>query len=139
MNSTKRPFLFSFFCVLLCLVLVGCFGGSQEPLPELTDVIGVVTLDGKPLADANVTFNPKEGGPSFALTDENGKFTLMFNKDTKGATPGTHVVKIIKEENAEVAGSNLVPAKYNENSTLTADVKKEGPNEFEFNLTSKKK
>ncbi|NIL98454.1 MAG: hypothetical protein GTO62_15330, partial [Planctomycetales bacterium] len=32
--------------------------------------------------------------------------------------------------------TNVIPAKYNTNSTLTANVSQTGPNEFDFELTS---
>lgn len=136
MDSTKPPIFIFCFSVLLCFFLIGC-GGGQSPLPKLVQGTGTVTLDGKPLDGATITFNPKEGGASFAFTDQDGKFTLMFNKDTPGVIPGKHIIKIVKEKNPDVPGTNLVPAKYSDKSKLTADVKNEEPNEFQFDLTSK--
>lgn len=125
-----------FVCLLIVVGCTGCFGGG-ESLPELASVTGTVTMDGAPLAGANVLFQPQSGKTTFATTDENGKFELMYNQDTEGATPGSYTVKISKEKNPEEPGMNLVPPKYNDQSTLTADVKMDGENDFQFDLTTK--
>ncbi len=122
-------------CLLVLAGLTGCSGGQS--LPDLTSVTGSVILDGSPLPSANVLFQPQEGKTAFAMTDENGKFELMYNQDTAGATPGSYTVKISKEKNPEEPGNELLPAKYNEKSTLSADVKADQENDFQFDLTSK--
>lgn len=135
------------FCLMTCLFLfaslLGCSGQKQE-LPELGEVTGKVTLDGKPLAEAVVDFYPQaaqnksQARTSTAATDENGIYKLMYNNDTAGAILGEHIVRITKNEGgAEVAGPEMIPAKYNEKSTLKANVVKEGPNKFDFDLKSK--
>ncbi|QDT27812.1 hypothetical protein Enr10x_31420 [Gimesia panareensis] len=132
----KIPFEKKIVCCLLALAgLAGCSGG--ESLPELATVTGVVNLDGSPLPSANILFQPQQGKTAFALTDENGKFELMYSQDATGATPGNYTVKISKEKNPEEPGNELLPAKYNEQTTLTADVKADQENEFQFDLTSK--
>lgn len=122
-------------CLLVLAGLTGCSGG--ESLPDLATVTGSVSLDGSPLPAANIIFQPQQGKTAFAMTDENGKFELMYNKDVTGATPGSYSVKISKEKNPEEPGNELLPAKYNEQTTLTADVKADQENDFQFDLTSK--
>lgn len=121
-------------CLLVLAGLTGCSGG--ESLPDLATVTGTVSLDGNPLPSANVLFQPQQGTTAFAMTDENGKFELMYNQDVTGATPGSYTVKISKEKNPEEPGNELLPAKYNEQSTLTADVKADQENDFQFDLTT---
>lgn len=78
-------------------VLVGC----QKP-PDIVQVSGVVLLDGRPLADAVVTFQPvRDGGTlprlggSVGRTDEAGRFSLrLIEPDSPGAAVGKHVVTI---------------------------------------------
>lgn len=79
--------------VCLALLLVsGCGGGSEVDLAAVT---GTVTLDGKPLANAQVEFQPKaEGSPSAAVTDAAGKYTLLYTSSQAGALVGDHVVVI---------------------------------------------
>ena len=70
------------------LVLFGC-GGKDTPVK----VSGVVTLEGKPLADASVIFWPDGNGrQANGSTDSEGKFTLTTQKAGDGALPGTYKV-----------------------------------------------
>ncbi|WP_417848391.1 hypothetical protein [Thalassoglobus sp.] len=127
------------FVTLLC----GCGGGVTDQ-PNLGRVTGVITLDDEPLSGAVVVFTPESGRSSMGETNEDGQYELVYIRDTKGATIGTHSVTISKQEapaganpNEPDAGSpaELVPARYNSATTLTAEVKAEG-NEIDFPLKS---
>jgi hypothetical protein len=74
--------------VVVCLMLsfflciVGCRG---KALPQLTEVEGVVFVDGEPLPRAQIQFVPelKEFGSDYnsrAVTDDQGKFKLVCRK-----------------------------------------------------------
>ena len=119
-------------------VLPGC--GSNADLPDLGQVTGTVTLDGQPLAEASVTFEPQAADVkgSSGTTDENGKYELMFTADAKGAAVGSHKVSIEKMPSAENMDQMVaIPAKYNMETTLTADVKAGKNENVDFVLTSK--
>ncbi len=81
----------------VCLALAGCGGG-----PKYVSVSGTVKVDGKAYKNAVVSFQPMaskgadDAGAvgSSALTDENGKFTLMTIDGKSGAAPGRHKVRI---------------------------------------------
>ena len=77
----------SFFnATLLSLSFVflsACGGGSDTP--PLGTVTGVVTLDDKPLSDAEVTFQPEKGRPSLGKTDSEGNYTLVYTASDNGA------------------------------------------------------
>jgi len=75
-------------CVVVAsLVLMGCGDAG----PELASVSGTVTKGGKPLAGVNVTFTPKNPGPSSgARTDAAGKFILISQSGRSGAAIGDH-------------------------------------------------
>ena len=77
---------------LVCLGLVaGCSGDARVSVVQ-----GTVTLDGKPVADASVTFMPTEGGrPAFGITDASGKFQLSTFATGDGALLGIHTVTIM--------------------------------------------
>ncbi|QDT40119.1 hypothetical protein Pan241w_01720 [Gimesia alba] len=124
--------------ILLCAI-VGC-GGTAKDLPQLGQVSGIVTMDGAPLADAELTFEPKSGSPSVGRTDDAGKYQLAYNQNSKGAVLGQHTVRISKfgEPGSPNDTMDQVPAKYNTNSKETAEVK-EGENEINFDLNSKAK
>lgn len=78
---------------LLVFVLVGC---GRSPYPETASVQGTVTLDGKPVGNATVTFAPTTSRASSGRTDEQGKYILTFKKGIPGAVLGEHQVKISK-------------------------------------------
>jgi len=110
-------------CVLLLMaisILSGC--GGETYAPELGSVTGKVTMEGKPLADATVTFIPADGPPSAAITDASGTYRLKFKNGADGALPGKHTVTISTDKDGSGA-AETVPAKYNKNTTLTAEVK----------------
>jgi hypothetical protein len=50
MQKMRSPL--SFFVVALVLCITGCSGSTDQP--EVADVSGVVTLDGKPVAGVNI-------------------------------------------------------------------------------------
>ncbi|MDR2642876.1 MAG: DUF4198 domain-containing protein [Planctomycetaceae bacterium] len=120
-------------------------------------VEGIVTFEGKPVADADVSFTPtteQSGIPAVGKTDSNGVYRLtsaqggMFEK---GAVAGEYEVKISKYldlDFVEPVNPQLgdviplanpkhhLPEKYADvkTSKLTATIKK-GKNTFNFNLT----
>jgi len=135
-----QPVLLRVFSVgILLVALAGCTAGTADQ-PELGQVTGVVTLDGKPLPNVTVTFEPQSGNASFARTDEQGKYELGYIDSVRGAVIGTHRVTISTPQDAPAGpGSTYVdpiPAKYNTATTLTKDVVA-GENVFNFELQSK--
>lgn len=88
--------LASIFCSFL--FLVGC-GGSN-----VVAVSGTLTYKGKPVPYAFVNFVPESGRPSIGETDENGRFTLTYDPQTKGAQLGKHRV-FVRINDAAMAGS----------------------------------
>ncbi|WP_417390544.1 carboxypeptidase regulatory-like domain-containing protein [Gimesia sp.] len=131
-----------YFLAMGALLLTGC-GSGAEKLPELSDATGTILLDGKPLAGAQVSFEPQitnsvKAKASFGSTDEQGKFKLRYNATTDGVIPGKQIVRVSKLSGTnEEPGEEILPDKYNTQSTLTAEVTKEGPNDFTFDLKSK--
>jgi hypothetical protein len=77
---------FFFVAVLVC---AGC--GSQRT----SSVEGVVTLDGKPVADASVQFVAQgKGRDATGQTDASGNFTMSTFQPRDGMVPGTYKVVI---------------------------------------------
>jgi hypothetical protein len=135
---------------LLCLALAGC-SASTDPVDTLPrkGVTGTVTLDGQPLAQGKIVFEPAPGsqgpgGPTTAdITD--GKYTI---EKALGPVPGKYKVSIssrpsIKFGPGQEPGTRpkldpeKVPAQYNTTSTLTADITDASVNTANFELTSK--
>ncbi len=123
-------------------LVVGC----GESGPELVDAQGIVTLDGKPLPNATVTFSPTngQGSPAYGVTDAMGHYTLNFTRDRSGVMPGNHdvMIKTEKLNPEDLADGEPVPEfvplprKYSQPGELTADVNSE-KEEYNFDLASK--
>jgi hypothetical protein len=137
-----------------CMVtLAGCNA------PKYAPVSGVVTLNGKPLADAMVSFqmiveeDPLKAPPSAAgKTNQNGEYSLKSRTanaaEKDGAIPGSYKVVIAlinpatidrdkRRGAADLASSfEQLPARYNVESTLTCDVPPEGKKDANFQLTA---
>ncbi|WP_245764647.1 carboxypeptidase-like regulatory domain-containing protein [Planctomicrobium piriforme] len=104
---------------------------------------GVVTLDGQPLANADLLFQPAAGRPSTGQTDESGRYSLTYSAKATGAKVGDHQVRITtyrpnrdpKDPGSPEAPEKL-PARYHSKTELTAQVKP-GKNDKPFDLTSK--
>ena len=107
MNRTGETLVLS-FVLSITLWSVGCGGPDNAAelafLKDLVPATGRVTLDGKPLSGATVTFVPDitvEGGRmATALTDADGVYELITSvpavtpEESKGALPGEYVVVI---------------------------------------------
>ena len=122
----------SFAQVLLLAVFTGC-GQSG---PEVAPVSGRVTLDGQPLASADVSFQP-EGAQraSSGRTNTDGRYQLMFKRGQPGALVGEHTVRISVSREI-VRNPPQIPARYDTQSELRREVKSGEENVFDFELSS---
>lgn len=120
-------------CVAWCLA--GC---GRATGPATYPVSGTVTLDGKPLSKGNVIFYPEaENMPAVMGKLADGRYSFP-------AVAGRQRVAIqaVADKPREVGKGlppvfeSIVPSRYNESTTLSADVSPEGPNRFDFDLTS---
>ena len=113
---------------------------TERDLPELGQVTGTVTLDGKPVIGATVTFQPikaerpegKKISASLGRTDNSGKYSLIYVRGVKGAAVGKHTVTI---QATNKQGREQLPATCNTNTALRENVEP-GNNTFDFNLKS---
>ena len=126
----------------VAIALLGLtFQGCGKSGPELADVSGSVTMDGKPLPDVMLEFQPTggKGSPSIGYTDKNGEYRLRFSRDKWGAVPGEHVVRIDFDYDP---GSDApkppfkIPAQYNKKSDLRRTLEP-GSNSLSFEISSK--
>jgi len=89
--------------LILSYLLAGCSGKGGAK------VSGSVLLDGQPLADAQVRFDPKDDstlGVHVATTDSEGKFTLKGDRNIP-IKPGPYVVtvnKMVVQEDTQKGG-----------------------------------
>lgn len=80
------------------IALTGCKKGMETQF-----VTGTVTLDGSPLAGANVVFEPVDPAVGFTAggkTDENGRYKLtsLYGEGEGGAVEAEYVVLVTKSE-----------------------------------------
>lgn len=116
---------------VLLAALLGC-GESGVPLG---DVSGVVTYDGKPLADAEVEFFPLgKGKSSIGFTSENGEYRLQYTLSRTGALLGKHRVSV-RAYPPPGAPAVSIPSKYGANSELICEVTS-GANTFDIKIES---
>ena len=154
------------FCCLMALLVVfsvtGCGGSKYPPTFKTT---GTVTLDGKPIEGATVSFYPDgTNKPANGETDASGQYQMSsFNKND-GATVGSFRVTVQKQPKVEYESTpegtpydpsmessepqaasdmgqseNSLPKMYAdpETSGLTATVAESDSNVFNFELSSK--
>lgn len=122
----------------LLAVAVGC--GDSADVPELGEVTGTVTMDGQPVPNAVLTFQPEHARPSYGRTNEEGQYELIYTDDNPGATIGKHTVRITTAaegdpDQGQEAQKETIPAKYNVQTELTANVEA-GDNVIDFQLES---
>ena len=127
-------------CIVHCLTMLACLAGCGGPAhPDVGRVSGVITLDGQPLADATVMFQPTTGRASVATTDSAGKYSLLYLDGVPGALLGTHKViirtEIPGEDGQPPVAKEKLPKKYHDTTELTAEVKP-GANKFDYDLKS---
>ncbi len=137
MKMTASPRLFRIVSLgfLSAMLLTGC---SDEGSRELVNISGTVTFDGEPLEEGAIEFHPAAGTTEGAVI-ENGKYTATIS-------PGTNRVKITastehptrKMPNVEPDKPDvpemveLIPAQYNENTTLSIEAKNGGTHDFDL-------
>ena len=125
-----------FALLLILLATTGCGGG-----PEMYDVSGTVTFDGQPVERGEISLDPDDARLSpDAGVIEQGRFSFP-------AKPGKKTVRIRasrplppERQDAPEMGTlyeDYIPAKYNRQSTLTADISPGGDNQFTFELTTR--
>jgi len=135
---------FRFLQLSLCVLLLACIGCVDGGSSDIGLVEGVVTVDGKPIDRATVTFYPAGGRSSGGYTDDKGHYSLTYTRSQKGALIGDHKVTIstgLEKDYLDGAKTDeraeSMPKKYlDKNKTdLTATVEG-GKNNIDFELKS---
>lgn len=119
----------------LAASLAGC-GGAQNPWDRVYPAAGKVTLNGKPIAGAQVTLTPVNAEvpatirPT-AVSQADGQFTLGTLDTADGAPEGEYVVTVVwhpveHTKAGAVRGDNKLPVRYarGETSGLKVQVEK---------------
>lgn len=126
------------------LPLTGCGGGDELPRERVS---GTVTLGGEPLESGLIQFEPTSPDvPTMTGAEiQNGQYAVPR---AEGPVPGSYRVIItsnpkeaeLDPEEGEMPGmvpmpkTAGIPARYNAQTELTAEVTAGGPNTFDFSL-----
>jgi hypothetical protein len=122
-------------------MIAGCEKQSRK------SVSGSVTFDGQPVGTGQIVFEPTSAGRLGIAQISNGRFVMPA---VQGPTAGKYVVRITSNRatgRKVQAGrgdktlvdqyEQFIPAKYNEQSQLTADIGDDSDVVRDFTLTSK--
>jgi hypothetical protein len=135
--------LSGFLIAAALLSITGC--GRQT---TRLAVEGTVTFDGAPIPDGKISFTPLPGtsSPTAGATIRDGEFQVPRDK---GLRPGKFRVEIraVRETGKtmrdDLSGETIakkesyIPKRYNDASTLVAEIKSDEPSRLEFTLTQK--
>ncbi|MBN2291813.1 MAG: hypothetical protein JXM70_05275 [Pirellulales bacterium] len=135
---------------ILLVIVVMLTGCGRNPLGRLA-ISGKVTLNGQPLEQGNIAFEPtnRQNGVASGTNIAAGSYSIPTEK---GLPPGKYIVKIYSairpktgSKNDEPGGTGnlgpaiqLIPPEYNSRSEHTVEVTSEGPNEFTFDVVNPK-
>ena len=126
-------------CLLAAsLAAFGC--GRQRTFDPTYPVSGTVTVDGRPVSDAEIVFVTVDKGDLQLLPIKEGKYGGQARAgerrvEIRAFRPGNTPLP----PPAPPSGGpmvNYLPTRYNDASTLRANVTPEGPNVFNFDLKS---
>src|SRR3954470_1390534 len=122
------------FLVVLLAGAVGCNNGG----PQIAPVHGRVTLDGRPLENADITFQP-DGAQrsSVGRTDSQGHYELAYKRGQMGAIVGPNTVRVEVSKEL-VKNPPPIPDRYAAKSELHPKVKP-GDNVYDIDMISEKK
>ncbi len=142
--------------MLAVMAALGCSGKDrwQKGRPPVVKAAGIITHDGKPLADAVITFHPKNGQHSaFDRSDANGNFELTTFDSSDGAVAGEYdvqVTRLVVENDPDPrdpehlpplhhAEYSIIPEHYYDTvkSGLTATIPESGTDKLVLELTGK--
>jgi hypothetical protein len=127
-------------------LLVGC-GGAGDELPR-ESISGRVRLNDEPLKEGRIQFQGAAPGGAgivegaYSIPKAEGLVPGKYQVLIFGAAAQTQQVASKSEMPGDAAppkkgAKEPIPEEYNNKSKLTAEVTKDGPNRFDFELTDK--
>jgi hypothetical protein len=118
-----------------CAMLAGC--QKQRTFAPTFPVHGAVTLDAKLLPDGMISFISPESGDLQALPIKEGKYEGQVRAGKRRVEIRAYLPRSGPRKPLEPPPKNYLPARYNADTILTADVAEQGPNAFDFALSSR--
>jgi len=119
------------------MLSVGC--SAQNDGPPLSDVIGNITLDGQPLEQGRIIFDPTDGvGTSYGAIIASGKYNARLSAGPKSVSIFSYrPSKTILDFEGNPSVEQFLPDRFNSKSTLTAEISGERKQSVDFELQSK--
>lgn len=140
LNRRRVPRARIAVAAVIVWLLAGGFGCSRQTIQ------GTVTLDDRPLAQGYINFRPMPGakGPPVGGPIDQGKYLLQPNSALEGdfrveiTMVGKTGAKTRDDRGHQIdIEGQVLPARYNTESKLQAQIKPGRRNEFPFSVTSK--
>lgn len=139
MRISPTIFLIALLASFAALSLSGC---SRQSGLDLNAVTGNVTFDGEAVEEGRIQFRAVEGDQrAFSGTIQNGQYEVetLAGKMTVEITASRLVPGKFDESNPDEkvpVGEMYIPARYNSQTELTAEVPAGGVKQLDFTLTS---
>src|SRR5262249_2024671 len=117
--------------ILACQV-TGCQRATEQ-----VEVTGTVTWNGKPLPNGMIVLQPTEAGQAPAGGKiEDGRFVLHTKPGKwRGQVEAVGSTAQRDPQTGAPIGEMYIPARYNRETKLEANINRDGDNEFDFALT----
>jgi len=77
-----------FITFLLFSLIISWFGCVKSDIPDLGFVKGKVTMNGIPLAGADLEARPIRGRPAYGIIQHDGSFEIMYKRNIPGTLLG---------------------------------------------------
>jgi hypothetical protein len=117
----------------MLLPVVGC----TDPATRTYPVSGSVTLDGQPIESGSITFESADGGAGvFSEAIRNGQYQLRSTAGMKKVSISAYRPRG-DQQTATPDRENYIPARYNAQTTLTVEIKRDGDNQHDFSLKTR--
>jgi hypothetical protein len=106
-----QPVAFSVLLLFTCCMTMFALGCSSTSSPDyselgLVELSGRVLLDGQAMPNVEVRLVTAEDGIySYGVSDDNGRYSLMFDSRTRGIIPGKKQVVVVNASAKAEGGS----------------------------------
>ena len=144
--------------LVLCL-LPGCGGTVKGAVEKIVPASGTIKLDGSPAGGIRIRLTPinetKTVGGAWAVTKDDGSFTVMHWSNKEGITPGSYLItfsKLVKPDGSPL-GDKDSPAMVNAKEIISpqwskpegdkmsaimrrVDIPESGKKDIEFKISS---
>lgn len=129
------------YSLVVLILLTGCLGEETDGRLALS---GTVTFQSEPLDQGSIELVADDGSQQTGAPVVNGEFSIPA---PQGLRPGTFIVRVFSTEepasdeptapgpeSMEPQGKERIPAEFNVESKLTAEITENGDNHFTFDI-----